>query len=577
MLQIGPGIKLPLDFATEAWAVLARRGAGKSNAGAVMVEELYRNHLPFVVLDPKGDWWGIRSSADGKSDGLAIPVFGGRRGDVPLEPGAGHLIADLVLGDQSSYLSCVLDVSLFSISEQRRFLRDFLDRLFRHKDEQGVLTLIFEEAHEYLPQVVPRESRELVSVAQRIVKQGRQRGLGVGMLSQRSAALNKDVLTQIGALIPMWIMSPQDRAAIKAWVEVGGDANELINSLHTLKPGEAWLWWPEGNKVQQRITFRRRWTFDSGATPKAGQKRLMPRTIADVDLGAIKDSMTETIEKAKAEDPKELRKKIRELEQQKSELEKAMTELQPIMEPEIVFRPVLTDEDREETRRLANVLDVLTGDAAVHVQTLRNALALAIDLERTAGVTPAPRPKPVQAPYPKPSPPAPSTRPSMRPPTDRAGGDPDEKLSKAERAILTVLAQHGTRNVIQTALQARYSHKGGGYRNSLSSLRTKGYIEGRGDLTITSAGLDVLGDYEPLPTGRALAEWWKQNQLSKAERAILDVLLEAYPASVSIVEIAERAGYEPGGGGFRNSLSKLRSLELAEGRGEMRLKPELAE
>jgi hypothetical protein len=38
-----------------------------------------------VIVDPKGDWWGIRSSADGKAPGLPVVILGGERGDVPLE------------------------------------------------------------------------------------------------------------------------------------------------------------------------------------------------------------------------------------------------------------------------------------------------------------------------------------------------------------------------------------------------------------------------------------------------------------------------------------------------------------
>jgi DNA helicase HerA-like ATPase len=97
LLRVSPDLSLPLDAATETFAILGKRGAGKSNTEVVMAEEFSAAGIPFVTIDPKGDWWGIRSSADGKSPGLSVPVFGGRHGDVPLEATAGPMLADLIL------------------------------------------------------------------------------------------------------------------------------------------------------------------------------------------------------------------------------------------------------------------------------------------------------------------------------------------------------------------------------------------------------------------------------------------------------------------------------------------------
>ncbi|MGJ6127321.1 hypothetical protein QN239_32600 [Mycolicibacterium sp. Y3] len=44
---------------------------------------------------------------------------------------------------------------------------------------------------------------------------------------------------------------------------------------------------------------------------------------------------------------------------------------------------------------------------------------------------------------------------------------------------------------------------------------------------------------------------------------------------VPIAEIADATGYSSAGGGFRNAVSRLRSLDLAEGRGELRINPGL--
>ena len=67
-LRIAEGLALPSDAVTQTFGILAVRGAGKSNTGAVMAEEMARARLPFVVVDPVGSWWGLRSSGDGQGD-----------------------------------------------------------------------------------------------------------------------------------------------------------------------------------------------------------------------------------------------------------------------------------------------------------------------------------------------------------------------------------------------------------------------------------------------------------------------------------------------------------------------------
>jgi hypothetical protein len=141
-------------------------------------------------------------------------VFGGEHGDVPLEPTAGRYLADLV-ADQR--LTCVLDVSEMSKADQRRFLTDFADRLYRRNREP--LHVFCEEADEYIPQQVRGEAAKLVGAFETLVKRGGFRGIGVTLITQRSASLNKDVLTQAGTLIAMRTPSPQDRKAVLGWID----------------------------------------------------------------------------------------------------------------------------------------------------------------------------------------------------------------------------------------------------------------------------------------------------------------------------------------------------------------------
>jgi DNA helicase HerA-like ATPase len=84
---------LPLDVVTETVAILAKRRAGKSYTARKLVEGLLNANLQVVIVDPKGDWFGIRSSADGQRPGFPVLIAGGEHGAVPLEPGGGEVLA----------------------------------------------------------------------------------------------------------------------------------------------------------------------------------------------------------------------------------------------------------------------------------------------------------------------------------------------------------------------------------------------------------------------------------------------------------------------------------------------------
>ena len=85
---------IPVGAATETIAILAKRGAGKTYLASVMAEEMLRAGVQVVIIDPLDVWWGLRSSADGKSAGMPIMVLGGDKADNPMEGSDGHARAD---------------------------------------------------------------------------------------------------------------------------------------------------------------------------------------------------------------------------------------------------------------------------------------------------------------------------------------------------------------------------------------------------------------------------------------------------------------------------------------------------
>jgi hypothetical protein len=577
-LRVAPGLTLPEDAVTQSFALLAVRRAGKSTAAADLAEEMHAAGLPWVAIDPKGDWWGLRSSKDGTGPGLPIPVFGGLHGDVPLTPESGRLIAEIVATEN---VTCILDVSDFpSKAAQMRFLTDFAEHLFRlHRKNPHPRHVFLEEADEYLPQRVMQDQAKCVGAWTKMVKQGGAFGLGVTLISQRSAVVNKDALTQVETLIALRTTSPQDRAAIKAWTDYHDASREIVDSLPSLEDGEAWVLSPHwltrhGQPAVQRVRFRERSTFDSGATPTMATASQRPATLADIDLGAILDRMEAVAEQAANDDPVKLRRRIAALEKRLAAGPGARADDEaPRLREQVRDLTAALAEARTRPPERIEVPAVAPGDAAAFEQAITALRDIAGSLELALSrATAAAR---AQPPAPKAAPPA-KTAP-QRPRETPASPPGGVTLSKAQRAILTVLAQFPEgRTKRQLGMLTGYSANGGGFNNALSSLRTAGLI-GRGEpIAAIAGGIDALGgDWEPLPDGPDLAEHWLR-QLSKAESLVLRALLDAWPGSLTKAEVAERTGYAADGGGFNNALSRLRTLQLIDGRGELRADETLA-
>ena len=578
-LRLSDDFELTEDAFYLPWGILAMRGAGKTNAATVMAEELYAAGLPFIVVDPVGSWWGLRSSGDGKGEGIPIPIFGGDHADIPLEETGGPVIADFVVDQRAS---CVIDASVLSENAKHRFLADFAERLFRRNKER--LVVFMEEADDYAPQRVQGKGPAVATLGamQRLVKRGRFKGLVPVMVSQRSAAINKDLLTQIENLVVLRTTSPQDRKAIQGWVEYHGQSKELLASLPELEDGEAWLWSPHSLKVLKKFRFRRRWTYDSGATPKGGRRR-PTATLADVDLGALRDRMAATIERAKAEDPRELRRQIAELQKQ-LRTRPVEARVQEVVEVHVdvpVFRDGEVDRLVQSTQRLAEFEDGLV-DVAESVRASARMVADAITntqrghkpgAAQQRGVTPLARPRDLAEAARSGGPTekggrSPVRRESAPPPA----ADPDTVQVKAgARRMLEVLIRHYPMAMTRAQLGtlAKVKRTGGTFSDYFSKLRTSGFIEedSAGLVSITQAGLDYMGEVpnEPVTVEEIRAMY--RNALKAGARRMFDVLIEEKGNWITREELAERAGITMSGGTFSDYLSSLRTNGLADVQG----------
>lgn len=270
-------LPIPVKALTDCGAILGRRGAGKSATGRVLLEhELDAGHR-CCVIDPKGDWYGIRATKDGKPSRFEIPVFGGKHADQVIDDAMGELLGRIVA---TSSTSCVIDLSGFSVAGMRRFMTAFAEALFFHN--RAPLTLFVDEADQLAPQRVAAEQAKLLHNMEMLIRQGRQRGIFMWMLTQRPAVINKNLLSQAETLIAMKMTGPQDRKAIRDWMDAHDPekAHQVEGDLAKLTVGQAWAWVP-GADFLQRVQFPLFETYDSGRTPQHGEN------VGDVELQPI--------------------------------------------------------------------------------------------------------------------------------------------------------------------------------------------------------------------------------------------------------------------------------------------------
>src|SRR6516164_4309290 len=265
-------------------AILGKKGRGKTYTAKGVVERLLQMQRRVLVLDPLSVWWGLKSGADGKSPGFPIPVFGGPHADIPLHDAAGPIIGELIV---STGISAVLDMGNMRKAEQARLVADLLDYLYpKNRDP---LWLVLEEADTSAPQQAMGDLTRVLGEVDRIARRGRAFGFRLISITQRPAKLHKDVLTQLSTLVALGVTSPQDRDAIKAWVDGNADrdqARKVYDSLAKLPVGEGWIWAPDHDLLKQ-VKFPAIRTLDTSKTPKAGDTRINAPVLASADHAKI--------------------------------------------------------------------------------------------------------------------------------------------------------------------------------------------------------------------------------------------------------------------------------------------------
>jgi hypothetical protein len=554
---------LPARAVTESIAIMGRKGSGKTYTGGRLFEQMHGIGAQCVALDPVGNWWGLRSSATGKSLGLDIPIFGGEHGDIPITPGSGKIMAEVIVNRR---ISCVIDLKLFRANQRKEFVTDFAEELYHLKSTQrSPMHIFLEEARKFIPQKpMGKMDTRMIGAFEDIVRLGRNYGLGVSLIDQRPQSVNKEVLSQTELLILHQLTGTHERKVMKDWVqEKTVDGINALDDLASLQAGECFFWSPGLMRTFAQIKVGKKRTYDASATPELGDddSYIKMKPLRTGDLVVLHESMAKVVEEIEAKDPVKLKAQVRKLTATIAKLEAQIANRPDVKK---VTVPTFTIKEQNVLMNHAMKLGKTIGplmaqleqtDASISVlgkAIMRLAREGAFE-ERVIAKKARPElgPKPKHHTVP------------MRSPVEKV----DSNLTGPEQRIVDAIGWMNDVGIEEpeltaVAFLAGYRMGGGGFNNPRGKLRVAGHVEYRGKkIVLTRSGAAMANRSEIPLTSKGLQDKVLR-KLKGPEQRILIPLLEAYPEPMANDELAVAANYTAGSGGFNNPKGRLRTLGL---------------
>lgn len=168
----------------------AMSGGGKSYATKVFCEEIIAAGYPLIIVDPEGEYASLREL-------FTTIVIGGSFADIPLTKTIIDHTIETVYSTQKPMIA-IYDLNLLQPTEQHELAAVIQEKLFAAASKyRRPLFFVVEECQLVAPQT-PRKGQDTKSLdlSITIAKRGRKRGINSIWITQRPAAVSKDVITQ---------------------------------------------------------------------------------------------------------------------------------------------------------------------------------------------------------------------------------------------------------------------------------------------------------------------------------------------------------------------------------------------
>lgn len=532
----------------------ANSGGGKSHAIRQLLEETH-GKVQHIVIDREGEFGTLRES---------YPyLLVGPGGELAADLRSAPLLAKKLL---ELGVNAIVDLSEIALPQQRQYVAAFFNAM---SDAPRALwhdvLVVLDEGHLFAPQKFKKgekyaaDSLAAVSLAASI---WRKRGFCLAVATQRIAKLDNDVAAE---LLNKMIGRTSEEDRRRAGDELGM-GNEASRGLRHLEPGTFWVYGPA--VTTEPLIVRTVKDLKTRPPKRGAAREAAPPTPAAIR--AIADALAELPKEAaeEAHTIEGLRARIVQLERllkaapkvagvvaagaAQHEIEKAVNRARG---------ELLRDANKQleafmgRSRRNVALLERLSSRLATEVgqlQLIAQEIG-ALPVPRLAGEgeghsAPAPgrstgtavsstgarkteRETPSRAPF--------------TPKRDSSVPPHQSDLPKGERLVLTAIAQHDE-GVTREQLTVLTGYKRSTRDAYIQRMSQRGLLELRGDTIVATAeGIAALGDFEPLPTGDALYDYWTtEGRLPDGERRVLVAVAGEYPEAVSREFIDTETGFK---------------------------------
>jgi hypothetical protein len=302
----GRAVDLPVvELLTGRGFVTGKSGSGKSNTASVVVEKLLDSGFGMLIVDIDGEYYGLKEEYEILHAGADDEC------DIQVTVEHAEKIATLALEQN---VPIILDVSSFlDEDEAADLLTEVSKRLFaKAKKLKQPFLMLVEEVHEWIPQ--KGSVGECGKMLIKISKRGRKHGLGIVGISQRPADVKKDFITQCDWLVWHRLTWNNDTKVVKRVLD-----GDYASAVEDLDDGEAFMMNDWAEEIQ-RVQFRRKQTFDAGATPGLDD-------FERPDLKSVSDDLVSELAEI-SEEKEQTEDRIAELREQLDEKNSRIAELE---------------------------------------------------------------------------------------------------------------------------------------------------------------------------------------------------------------------------------------------------------